>query len=307
VLNTKLNMGVVTLNDPLREQAVAVLARAHGLFEGSDAGGGVGDESVRVSSAADRIARSSGVDGMPAAAAVRAGVSVQELRRLAAADGGLGEILGDARVDRAHAGRATKSVLDAAHGDRMPAADTPMGQREAAARMIARLRAQHGHVVRSRAQARMLASRLRRLRYVQGVDNRDAGGGPSSGGGGRAAVRTAIRRALDIKGIHDPGARARWERGMDLVASRESGYRDVENDWDSNARAGTPSKGPWQFIQSTFERYHEPGTPRNIHNFASQAAAFINYAQQHYGVHADGSNLADRIQQADPRRGPKGY
>jgi SLT domain-containing protein len=301
-------MGVVTLSDPLKEQAVAELARAHGLFEGSDAGGGVGDGSGQAGSAADRVARTGRADGMPAAAAARAGVSVQELRRLAATDRGLGQILAAARSDRAHARRATKSVLDAAHGDRMPAADTPMGQREAAARMIARLRAQHGHVVRSRAQSRLLASRLRRLRYVQGVDNLDAAGGPSSGGGdGRGAVREAIRRALDIKGIHDPAARARWERGMDLVAWRESGYRDVENDWDSNAKKGTPSKGPWQFISPTFERYHEPGTPRNIHDFASQAAAFINYAQHHYGVAADGSNLADRIQQADPRRGPKGY
>jgi SLT domain-containing protein len=121
-------------------------------------------------------------------------------------------------------------------------------------------------------------------------------------------VTAAIRRALDIKGIHDPAARARWERGMDMVARRESNYNaNAVNGWDSNAAAGTPSKGAWQFIEPTFERYREPGTSRNIHDLLSQAAAFINYAQHHYHVRADGSNLADRIQQADPRRSPKGY
>ncbi len=125
---------------------------------------------------------------------------------------------------------------------------------------------------------------------------------------GRPAVLAAIRKALDIKGIHGPAARARWERGMDLVARRESNYNaNAINNWDSNAVRGTPSKGAWQFIAPTFAAYHQPGTSRDIHNLVAQACAFINYAMGRYGVAADASNLADRIQQADPHRAPKGY
>lgn len=95
---------------------------------------------------------------------------------------------------------------------------------------------------------------------------------------------------------------------MDLVARRESNYDPkAENHWDSNAARGTPSKGAWQFIAPTFARYHQPGTSTDIHDLVAQACAFINYARGHYGVAADASNLADRIQQADPRRTPKGY
>jgi SLT domain-containing protein len=95
---------------------------------------------------------------------------------------------------------------------------------------------------------------------------------------------------------------------MDLVARRESNYDAyAENKWDSNAVRGTPSKGAWQFIAPTFAAYHQPGTSASIHDLVAQACAFINYAQRRYGVAADASDLADRIQQADPRRGPRGY
>ena len=295
------------LSDPLMTQAVAALSRGHGLFVGGDAGHGVGDTPLRVHARADGIRRAIRAGGWPWQAAARSGTSAEGLRRLAETDGALAAILARARADRADASTATRLNLDAAVADAMPAADTPMGRREAMARMTARLRTQHGHIGRSRARARLLALRLRRLRYSR---SRAFGGrdGHASGASGRAAVSAAIREALDIKGIHDPAARARWERGMDLVAHRESNYDAyAENDWDSNALRGTPSRGAWQFIAPTFAAYHQPGTSASIHDLVAQACAFINYAQGHYGVAADGSDLADRIQQADPRRGPRGY
>ena len=194
-------------------------------------------------------------------------------------------------------------VVDGAKADLTSATDTPIARREAVARMAARLRAQHRHVLNARRRAQLLTMRLRRLRYRQ---RRGAMRGGQ--GSGHKAVVAAIRKALDIKGIHDPAARARWERGMDLVARRESNYNaNAVNDWDSNAARGTPSKGAWQFIAPTFAAYHEPGTSRDIHNLVAQACAFINYAMGRYGVAAGATNLADLIQQADPRRSPKGY
>lgn len=288
------------MTDPLRVQAVAALSRAHNLFRLATAGDGIGDAPARTQTHAEALTH--GGVGLPDAAAARSGASITHLTRLVHADRTLGQVISAARADHVHGHLATRATLDAALTDTTPAVDTPMGRREAAARMAARLRAQHRHVAGSRRRARILAHRLRRLHYLRGrqMHNTQAGGRP--------AVLAAIRKALDIKGIHDPAARARWERGMDLVARRESNYNaNAVNDWDSNAARGTPSKGAWQFIAPTFAAYHQPGTSRDIHNLVAQACAFINYAMGRYGVAVDASNLADRIQQADPHRAPKGY
>lgn len=287
------------MTDPLKMQAVTALSRAHNLYAAPTRDDGIGDAPAQTQAHAETIKQDS---GLPAAAAARSGAAMTHLARLAHADRALGQIIAAARSDHARGRAATRVNLDAALTDTTPAADTPMGRREAVARMAARLRTQHRHVAGSRRRARLLARRLRRLHYLQGRSMH------SNQGSGRAAVLAAIRKALDIKGIHDPAARARWERGMDVVARRESNYdANAVNGWDSNAARGTPSKGAWQFIAPTFAAYHQPGTSRDIHNLVAQACAFINYAMGRYGVAVDASNLADRIQQADPHRAPKGY
>jgi SLT domain-containing protein len=286
------------LTDLLMRQAVTALSRGHSLFAGGVAGDRISDTPAHIHARADRLSRAHEVSG-----AARSATLVRRLHRSAETDRALAHIIAAARADRLRARRATRMILEAAKADSIAVADTPMGRREAIARMTARLRAQHRHIIGSRWRARLLAQRLRRLRYLR----RRASVGQSSGSG-RAAVLAAIRKALDIKGIHDPKARVRWERGMDLVARRESNYNaNAVNDWDSNAARGTPSQGAWQFITPTFTAYHEPGTSSDIHNLVAQACAFINYARGHYGVAADASNLAARIQQADPCRSPKGY
>lgn len=287
---------------PLRMQAVAALARAHNLFAGAPTSDGIGHASAGTDERAEAISRGAGV--LPRAAAARSGASIRRLSHLGHTDRGLGEIIAAARSDHAHGRAATRTVLEDAKSDATPAGDTPTGRREAVNRMAQRLRAQHRHVARSRRRAGLLALRLRRLHYRR----RRSTATHSNQSTGRVAVRAAIRKALDIKGIHDPSARARWERGMDLVARRESNYdASAVNNWDSNAARGTPSKGAWQFIAPTFAAYHQPGTSHDIHNLVAQACAFINYAMGRYRVAADASNLADRIQQADPHRSPKGY
>lgn len=131
---------------------------------------------------------------------------------------------------------------------------------------------------------------------------------PVPTGPGAEAFRAAVRRALDIKGITHPRARANWEAGMMVVADRESDFNNgAVNNSDSNARAGNHSAGSLQFTRSTFAAYHEPGTSNDRSDNVASAAAFINYAQGRYGVSPDGSDLAAKIQQADPTRPPKGY
>ena len=196
------------LNDPVVTQAVAALSRGHGLFVGGDAGRGVGRTPALMRARAHGIRQATNAAGLPGGAAKRSGALVTRLHRLANTDRALDSILAEARADRAHASAATRLNLEAAVSDVMPASDTPMGRREAMARMAARLRAQHGHIARSRSQARLLALRLRRLHYLRShalAGRRDRIGG----GSGRASVLAAIRKALDIKGIHDPAARAR--------------------------------------------------------------------------------------------------
>lgn len=285
------------MTDPLMTQALAALSRGHQLFAGASTAAPVASAQMRAH------AKAIPTRGLPDAATARSSAAVQQLRRMGDADHELGEILAAARADRVDGNNATRLVLEAAKADVPPAADTPIARREAMARMAARLRTQHRYITGSHRRARLLALRLRRLRYRH---RRTAALG--SNGSGRPAVLGAIRKALDIKGVHDPAARARWEHGMDLVARRESNYNaHAVNNWDANAARGTPSKGAWQFIAPTFAAYHQPGTSRDIHNLTAQACAFINYAMGRYGVAADASNLADRIQQADPHRSPRGY
>lgn len=247
--------------------------------------------------------------GAPSAAADAVQRSVSGVRSAVGTDEAMTRLVQRLSASHEEGQRSTRQVLEAALADRAPAADTPMGRAELRRRMAARLRDQHQHVSRSRSQSRALALRIRRLRYLRAVAARRRAGAPLPGGGnGRAAIIAAMKRALDIKGIHDPRARARWLRGVDTLTGRESGHNNgAVNTEDSNARKGTPSKYAFQFIEPTFRSYWEPGTPRAQSNLVSQGAAFINYAMGRYGVHADGSNLADRIQQADPRRGPRGY
>ncbi|UGU01360.1 transglycosylase [Mycobacterium intracellulare] len=284
------------MTDPLRMQAVAALVRAHNLFAGTPISPHIGDVAEQTHAMARHAA------ALPKTASARSGASIKLLNHSSHVDRTVGDIIAAARADHERARAATRAVLEAAESDVTPAADTPMGRREAMARTATRLRTQHRHVTKARRRAKLLAHRLRRLHYPQ---RRSMHGNHASG---RQAVLAAIRKALDIKGIHDPAARARWERGMDLVARRESNYNaNAINNWDSNAARGTPSKGAFQFIAPTFAAYHQPGTSRDIHNLVAQACAFINYAMGRYGVAVDASNLADRIQQADPRRSPKGY
>ena len=136
-----------------------------------------------------------------------------------------------------------------------------------------------------------------------------ADSGPSGPvGSGPEGIRNAIKKALDIKGITDPRARQNWSAGLTTIAGRESNFNvNAVNNWDINARNGNPSEGAFQMIRTTFAAHHEPGTSTSLRDPIAQAAAVINYVQDRYGVAADGSNFAARVQQADPTRSPKGY
>ncbi|MEU2250423.1 transglycosylase SLT domain-containing protein [Streptomyces sp. NPDC019224] len=67
------------------------------------------------------------------------------------------------------------------------------------------------------------------------------------------------------------------------VMRESSGNPFAINNWDSNAVAGTPSKGLLQVIQPTFDAYHVPGTSMDIYDPVANITAACNYAAATYG------------------------
>ncbi|WP_435133993.1 LysM peptidoglycan-binding domain-containing protein [Actinacidiphila sp. bgisy144] len=67
------------------------------------------------------------------------------------------------------------------------------------------------------------------------------------------------------------------------IMRESSGNPNAINNWDSNAAAGTPSKGLLQTIQPTFDAYHVAGTSTNIYDPVANIVAACNYAYHVYG------------------------
>ncbi|WP_329026826.1 transglycosylase SLT domain-containing protein [Streptomyces sp. NBC_00690] len=67
------------------------------------------------------------------------------------------------------------------------------------------------------------------------------------------------------------------------IIRESSGNPLAINNWDSNAIAGTPSKGLLQVIDPTFRAYHVPGTSTNSYDPVANITAACNYAADRYG------------------------
>lgn len=291
--------------DPILARALDLLARGHRLYAGTD-----------------RVAVPMQPHRPPQARP--AGVPARGIAELAAAqhrmnltDRELSALLTQAYVARNAGRHATGRILADAHADTAPGGDTAIGRREALRRMAARLRGQHRHIRHSRRSARDLTQRMRRLRYrthrAHPIPPARVG---YRGRHHRGAVRSHILAALDHLGITDPRARQRWLRGYTTLIARESGG-------DPSAIAGRPATAPGpvqpdghplgyargltQTLPQTFARYHQRGTAADIYDPVANICASMNYVMHRYGVTADGVNLAALVQQADPRRAPKGY
>lgn len=102
---------------------------------------------------------------------------------------------------------------------------------------------------------------------------------PGGGGGGAGgALDDWIREAIRVTGVP-----ADWFGGLRARAMQESsGNPRAQNNWDSNARAGTPSMGLMQTIRPTFDSYKLPGHD-DIWNPVDNMIAAIRYIQRRYG------------------------
>jgi hypothetical protein len=72
-----------------------------------------------------------------------------------------------------------------------------------------------------------------------------------------------------------------------LIEKESSGDPRAVNLWDSNARAGHPSKGLIQTIPSTFQRHRHPALADDIFDPAANIYAGLNYGISRYGSIVD--------------------
>lgn len=148
-------------------------------------------------------------------------------------------------------------------------------------------------------------------------------------------VASWISGACAARGITDAAAVANWTKGYQTAIARESsGDANACNTNDSNDTTpagfskvadfgngyGNPSgnlngtlvnyqcsRGCAQCIPQTFASWHCPGTSNMIYDPIANIASSMGYVVSQYGVKADGSNLASKVQQFDSTRSPAGY
>ncbi len=162
---------------------VALLARAHALFDGalgnSTLSGGHSPTSV--------VTETAGA----AATAYTAAAASRSAERSAAGDvdDEFGRILAEARREHRTANHATATVLAAARNDADAMPGNPIAARELLRRRISRIRAQQSHVLRARRRAHRRRADLRALRY-----RITAGWGTRRDARAKAAVRAALSR-----------------------------------------------------------------------------------------------------------------
>jgi Transglycosylase SLT domain/LysM domain len=89
-----------------------------------------------------------------------------------------------------------------------------------------------------------------------------------------------INQAISI--LADNGYSVSYNAIYETAMNESGGDANAENDWDSNAAAGTPSIGLMQVIQPTFAAYTLPGYD-DIWNPVDNIIAAVIYAQDTYG------------------------
>lgn len=129
------------------------------------------------------------------------------------------------------------------------------------------------------------------------IEGKVGGGniGEGSGGGaaGNAQEKAWARAGLAAAGVSvTPG-------NVALIVARmiqeSGGNPHSENTWDSNAKAGHPSRGLMELIPENFEKYHVAGTANNVFDPVANVAAAVRYmlARYHHLVGSTGQGYAE--------------
>ncbi|PHL20809.1 phage tail tape measure protein [Enterococcus faecium] len=119
--------------------------------------------------------------------------------------------------------------------------------------------------------------------HLNGVRDPQGGlvsGGDSVGGSGVERWRNVAIRALKMTGQYST---ANLNALLNQMRTESNGNPRAINNWDINAKNGTPSKGLLQMIDPTFRQYAMHGFNSNIHDPLSNILASIRYALSRYG------------------------
>lgn len=109
----------------------------------------------------------------------------------------------------------------------------------------------------------------------------------SGGSGGAERWRSVATNALKHTGDFSDANLSALLRRMN---QESGGNPNAINNWDSNARRGTPSKGLMQVIDPTFRSYRDPSLSSNIYDPMANIVASIRYAKSRYGNLASAYN-----------------
>ncbi len=92
--------------------------------------------------------------------------------------------------------------------------------------------------------------------------------------------KTTVARALKMEGLYSA---ANVKRTLFQMQTESGGNPRAINNWDINAKNGTPSKGLMQVIDPTFSAYARAGYNKNIYDPLSNILASVRYATSRYG------------------------
>lgn len=105
-------------------------------------------------------------------------------------------------------------------------------------------------------------------------------GGPA----GMAGAGVQRWRGVFLQALQAAGKPAGWvESGLRRMQQESGGNPQAINNWDSNAKRGTPSKGLMQVIDPTFRAYAGPMLGRGVWDPLANIYASIQYATARYG------------------------
>jgi peptidoglycan DL-endopeptidase CwlO len=178
------------------ESEVEALSRAHQMFAGSTRHSTLDARSAHYRGLLQRAAElNSGVGHGGYQSLVNRGR--EALLSAGRTDAAAADVIASAQRDRAEARELTKGVLDEARADAAVTPVTPMAQREAMRRRVARLRAQRAYILAARLRARRHSVALRALRYRMLHHHGPGLAGlrlPAPNGRAGIAVRAALSR-----------------------------------------------------------------------------------------------------------------
>lgn len=92
--------------------------------------------------------------------------------------------------------------------------------------------------------------------------------------------RSTVANVLSVIGVH---SKSNIDAVLEAIRQESSGNPSTVNNWDSNAKAGTPSKGLMQVIQPTFDAYAGPYKSLGLFNPFANIYAAVKYAMDRYG------------------------